>query len=56
VTTVDHKVRHVWARTPTGICCAYMFSTARPEPAAIAKLETEEAQRRAMRIDVRWTH
>jgi hypothetical protein len=54
MTTVDHKARHVWASTPAGIRCAYMFCNARPE-AAIAKLEMEEGQGRAMRREIRWT-
>jgi hypothetical protein len=32
-----------------------MFCNARPEPAEIAKLEAEEAQRRAMRREIRYS-
>jgi hypothetical protein len=31
VTTVDHQGRHVWARTPAGVRCAYMMCSARPD-------------------------
>lgn len=56
VSTIDHKARHVWARTPAGIRCAYMWCNARAEPATIARLEGAGAQRRTMRIEVRFSH
>jgi hypothetical protein len=57
VTTVDHNARHVWARMATGtVRCAYLWCNAKPEPAEVAKLDADEAQRRATRIEVRWTH
>lgn len=55
MSTVDHQARHVWARMPAGIRCAYMMCNARPDAAAIAKLEAEEAQRRAIRVEIRRT-
>lgn len=56
MTTVDHKARHIWARMPVGIRCAYMTCNARPDAAEIAKLTAEEAQRAAMRIEIRFSH
>jgi hypothetical protein len=38
--------------TSGGIRCAYMMCDAQPSPAEVAKLEAEEAQRRATRIEV----
>jgi hypothetical protein len=43
--SVDHKARHVWARTTSGIRCVYMTCNTRPDAPAIATVETEEAQR-----------
>lgn len=54
MSTVDHKASHVWARTPHGIRCGFMWCDARPEPAEVGKLETEEAQRRATRMEIRY--
>ncbi len=54
VSTVDHKSRHIWVRTPSGTLCAYMGYNAKPEPTDVAKLEAEEAQR-ATRVEIRWT-
>ena len=57
MSTVDHKARHMWTRTPAGmIRCAYMTCNARPDPADVVKLEAEDAQRQAMRIDIRYSH
>lgn len=39
-----------------GIRCAYLLYNAELTTAEIAKLEGEEAQRRAMRIEVRLQH
>jgi hypothetical protein len=41
MTTADH--RHVWASTPTGFRCAYMFCSARPDA----------GEARAPRIEIR---
>lgn len=56
VGTVDHKARHMWARTPRRVRCAYMTCNAPPDPADVAKLEVEDAQRLAMPIDIRYSH
>ena len=56
MTTVDHKTGHIWARMATGrIRCAYQKCNARPEPADVAKLEADEAARKAMRMEIRFS-
>ena len=56
MSTVDHKARHMWARTPAGVRCAYIACNARPSPADVAKLDAEDALRAAMRIEIRYSH
>jgi hypothetical protein len=57
MTTVDHKTGHIWARMAIGrIRCAEQFCNARPEPADVAKLEADEAARRATRKEIRYSH
>jgi hypothetical protein len=56
VTTVDHKASHICVRTPREVRCAYMGCNAEPKPSDIARLDAEDAQRRATKIAVRWKH
>jgi hypothetical protein len=56
MTTVAHKTGHLWIRLHTGVRCAYMLCDAQPSPAEVAKLDAQEAQRRAMRTEIRYSH
>jgi hypothetical protein len=56
MTTVDHKTGHIWTRTAGGkIRCAYQLCNARPEPADVERLEVDEAARKAMRTEIRYS-
>jgi hypothetical protein len=53
----DHRAPHVWVTMAGGIVrCAEMACNAEPEPRDILRLEAEEAQRKAMRRDIRLRH